>query len=672
MTGERSGAVLKQLRTLLNEGTAGDLTDRELLNRFVMERGEAAQAAFAVLVERHAPMVLEVCRQLLGDVHDAQDASQATFLVLAKKARSIRRPEAIGSWLHGVALRVAGKAKVAAARRRAHERRGGEMAARSEGEWDRSERWPELHEEIDRLPERYRLPVVLCYLEGLTHGQAALRLGWPVGTVESRLARARDRLRQRLARRGAMPAIALLGARSLAGGAGGAVSPAWIEATARAATHFAAGQAAATLATANVAFLTKGTLKTMALAQLKLAEARPYGGVEGRCLIGNRPVPHQEVELVGQLANPSARHCNVYLNHKTKTDEEGRFTFKNVIATRGLRVNRLDPQDRMRGIWSIGEPVRVEPGATTQVTLGGKGRPLIGRVEPPSGWTTPIDFTDRSEAHIESNRPLTPYPLSLFRGKTALPGSDVIEWNTRWHESPEGHDYQDLRVSIGAGLAPDGSFRIDDVPAGEYRLVIRVNGQATFHITVQRRRDPGPFSHIIQTFTVPPVPGGRSDEPIDLGVLRLQPRVTLKAGEPAPAFEVTTVDGKKLAVPRDFPGKFLLIDFGTMWDIQARHQITLLNAINQKFAKDPRLAILSLTFATDNAEARKFIEDKGEPWAQSVVGPLSSPIASAYGVEDDNVSTTILIGPDGKIVAKDLWRANLDEAIGEALGRADR
>jgi len=273
MTGERSGAALKHLRTLLNEGTSGHLTDRELLARFVAERGEAAEAAFAVLVERHAPMVLEVCRQLLGDVHDAQDASQATFLVLAKKAHSIRRPEAISSWLHGVALRVAAKAKVAAARRRAHERRGGEMAARSEGDSDRSEHWPELHDEIDRLPERYRLPVVLCYLEGLTHGQAAHRLRWPVGTVESRLARARARLRQRLGRHGAMPAVALLGARSLAGGAGGAVAPAWIEATARAATWFAAGQTAATLATTNVAFLTQGTLKTMALTQLRLAMA---------------------------------------------------------------------------------------------------------------------------------------------------------------------------------------------------------------------------------------------------------------------------------------------------------------------------------------------------------------------------------------------------------------
>jgi RNA polymerase sigma factor (sigma-70 family) len=266
---ERSEAALRHLHTLFNEGAVGSLTDGELLARFVANTGDAAEAAFAALVERHAPMVLLVCRQMLGDEHDAQDASQATFLVLAKKARNIRKPEALGSWLHGVALRVSGKARVAAARRRAHERRGGEMAARSESEWARTDPCPELHEEINRLPERYRLPLVLCYLEGLTHDQAAQQLGWPLGTVESRLARARDRLRKRLTHRGAMPGVALVGIRSLADAARTAVSPGWIEATARSATQFAGGRAVATVASANVAFLTRGTLKTMALTHLK-------------------------------------------------------------------------------------------------------------------------------------------------------------------------------------------------------------------------------------------------------------------------------------------------------------------------------------------------------------------------------------------------------------------
>ncbi len=281
MARERSAAALKHLRTLFNEGTVSSLSDGELLARFSAHRGNAAEAAFAALVERHAPMVFLVCRQMLADEHDAQDASQTTFLVLAKKARSIRKAEALGSWLHRVAVRVSAQVRVATARRRAFERRGGEMAARPNGEWLRTDPCPELHEEIDRLPTRYRLPVVLCYLEGLTHEQAAQRLGWPLGTVESRLARARDRLRQRLTRRGAMPGVALLSARPLAELARTTVSRSWIDATARSATQYAAGKTLAAVASANVAVLTKGTLNTMALTQLKLVLAYALAAAVG-------------------------------------------------------------------------------------------------------------------------------------------------------------------------------------------------------------------------------------------------------------------------------------------------------------------------------------------------------------------------------------------------------
>ena len=193
----------KHLQTLFHEGAVGALSDGELLERFTTRRGEAAEAAFAILVERHAPMVLATCRQLLGDVHDAEDASQAAFLVLAKKARTIRSGQAIGGWLHAVAVRIASKAKVAAARRRKKEQRGAEMAVRRPETPDPTDRWAELHRQIDRLPDRLRLPIVLCYLEGLTHAEAAHQLGWPVGTVESRLARGRERLKERLTARDA-------------------------------------------------------------------------------------------------------------------------------------------------------------------------------------------------------------------------------------------------------------------------------------------------------------------------------------------------------------------------------------------------------------------------------------------------------------------------------------
>ena len=148
-------------------------------------------------------MVFRVCYQVLGNSHDAQDAFQATFLVLARKARSVRKYDSLASWLYGVADRVARRARAEAARRRAHERRRSELAAlESADEKNDSETWTELHEEVASLPEKLRMPIVLCYLEGLTAEAAAQQLGCPRGTVLSRLSRARERFRERLTRRG--------------------------------------------------------------------------------------------------------------------------------------------------------------------------------------------------------------------------------------------------------------------------------------------------------------------------------------------------------------------------------------------------------------------------------------------------------------------------------------
>ena len=190
-----------QLTTLLRFGVVGDLSDGQLVQRFLTARDGADQAAFTALVERHGPMVLGVCREVLGNAQDAEDAFQATFLVLARKAGSVRKADSLASWLHSVARRVAMRAKAEAARRRAYERRSAAMKAVTlERQEDPPEGWPELHEAIARLPERYREPVVLCYLEGLTTEEASLRIGCPIGTILSRLSRARERLRGQLER----------------------------------------------------------------------------------------------------------------------------------------------------------------------------------------------------------------------------------------------------------------------------------------------------------------------------------------------------------------------------------------------------------------------------------------------------------------------------------------
>ena len=212
ISGRGSGVLTHDFRMLFGVGTAAGLTNAQLLRQFAANRDPGAQAAFAAMVARYGPMVLRVCGTILREPTDIEDAFQATFLVLARKARSIREPDSVGSWLYGVALRTASSARLAAIRRRRHERQSTAAAATRPAEEDGDDFASALWEEVDRLAEKYRAPVVLCYLEGLTHEAAARHLGWPVGTVEGRLARARGVLRSRLTRRGLAPAIGLLGA----------------------------------------------------------------------------------------------------------------------------------------------------------------------------------------------------------------------------------------------------------------------------------------------------------------------------------------------------------------------------------------------------------------------------------------------------------------------------
>lgn len=275
MAKERQGNALGRLHTLFNVGTVGGLSDGQLLEWYTSRGGEAAELAFSALVERHGPMVLRVCKAMVRDEHEAQDAFQATFLVLVHRAGSLWVRDSLGPWLHEVAYRVASCARSAAARRRRIERRAAESAVASShgvGEVG-SDLRTILHEEIGRLPERYRAAVVLCGLEGLTHDQAARQLGWPLGTLQSRLARGRQRLRGRLARRGFALLAGPLGAVLAREAAAASALPyALVEQATRAAAAPALVIGKATgvgVVSATAIELMEGALKTMSLIRLK-------------------------------------------------------------------------------------------------------------------------------------------------------------------------------------------------------------------------------------------------------------------------------------------------------------------------------------------------------------------------------------------------------------------
>jgi RNA polymerase sigma factor (sigma-70 family) len=263
-TGELHQAVQHFRRAaLLRDGAS--LSDDQLLERFV-NRGDGA--AFEAIVRRHGPLVLGVCRRVLRHRHDAEDAFQAVFLVLARKAGAIASPELLANWLYGVAYNTARKAGAAAARRRRRERQVAEMPEPEVPPPDVSgDLSPLLDEELQRLPDKYRIPVVLCDLQGKTRKEAARQLGWPEGTLSGRLSRARLLLAGRLTRRGVALSAGALAAALGGGAAVAAVPPAVLTGAVRAATLSAAGQAVGVLSPRIVA-LAEGVLQAMSTPKL--------------------------------------------------------------------------------------------------------------------------------------------------------------------------------------------------------------------------------------------------------------------------------------------------------------------------------------------------------------------------------------------------------------------
>jgi len=249
----------------------GAASDQHLLDGFITHQDKDA---FAELVQRHGPMVLAVCRRLLSNSHDAEDAFQATFLVLVRKATSIAKRASVGSWLHGVAYRIAAKARSRRFHQRSREREIVDMPV--------AEPLPEmvwqdvravLDEEVGRLPEKYRSPFVLCYLEGKTNEEAAQHLRCPKGTIATRLARARELLRQRLGHRGVTLSAGLFATLLVDKALPAAVPGTLTSATVKAAMVIAAGKMAAGVISASVVSLMESGVKTMAITKVKIALA---------------------------------------------------------------------------------------------------------------------------------------------------------------------------------------------------------------------------------------------------------------------------------------------------------------------------------------------------------------------------------------------------------------
>jgi len=530
MAGATMKAALRSIGRLLGGGSVSGLSDGELIGRFARGRDEAA---FAALMARHGPMVLATARAVLRDPHDAEDAFQAAFLVLARRAGSIREGDSLGGWLHRVARRVAIRANVEAGRRRERVRQVGEaLALRAPSEIP-SDDGPAIHAEVDRLPDSLRRPLILCDLEGLTRREAAHQLGWTEGAVRGRLARARALLRSRLARRGLAPASAPIVV---------AVPSAWLEAAGRAfATPGGGSAAASALASAVARGLVVARVRlvgTVALLGLVAAGGLASGFARAvppptsdapRAMPAPAPAPKAEspppadpeagvVAYSGRVVDPQGRPfagARVYLDyfrvsqfppmtyppsprHRATSGPDGRFRFS---VARGDFLAPFEPWPRAAVVavaegFGLGLSDSDEPDSGHEVTvrLAPDDAPLLGRVldlegRPVAGVTVRVDLIQ-----APSGGSLTPW-LEAGRGDDRRTLYELK------------HEYlkKEIRNDPDAGpiapttTGPDGRFRIAGI--GRERIAFLIfEGPTIRSIQARAMTRPGEAARLSHQF----------------------------------------------------------------------------------------------------------------------------------------------------------------------------
>jgi RNA polymerase sigma factor (sigma-70 family) len=665
--------VMRHLSTLFRAGAIGGLPDRQLLEQFLTRRGEAAEAAFATLVERHGPMVLGVCRRALSDPHDADDAFQATFLILVRRAESVRVNDSLGRWLYGVSCRVASRARNNAGRRLSRECAlvtAGERLATAEPADDRLDLRVVLDEELSRLPAKYREPLVLCYLQGQTHEGAARELGWPVGTVRGRMARARDLLRLRLVRRGLAPSAALLSA-TISSEARAAVPPVLIDSTVRAASRIAAGQAAATVVSAQVVVWAELGLTSMKMATWKgiaaaLLIACTIG--TGVVLVANRA--QAERPLSGAPASAEPKGTPIHPDD----GEELQGTWTTTAATNEVVNGVPKPARTVELMWVFtGDKISM---ADEQGFLDGEIRYTLDPTRTPKS----IDLT-----YLDSG--------ASFQGIYRLDGDELTlkygrERPKDFEEGPEHHFHKLKRQSRRPvpvvsrfELAPGCQWAIAPGPKwssvasnGIHAIVGKERDGGMSIIVAYLRKggpDPGPECHPVVFDAqgkrhVPKsgeggacgsaaVPGvmlhqmryrlDPADLPADkvatFGIEAVPAEVRLAAREVASVkaveraraeevdflpwprvgeaydFTVKTADGRVFR-SRDLKGKVLLIDCWATWCSPCMAKMPKLKELYQKRHADG-LEVLGMNFDNDQPKAREILKTLNLPWSEVFV-----------------------------------------------------
>jgi RNA polymerase sigma factor (sigma-70 family) len=506
--------ILRHIHQMVDTQAAKDRTDRGLLQQFATIRDGSA---FTALVERHGPLVWNVCRRVLRDRHDAEDAFQATFLVLARQAGHVRKQEAVGSWLYGVAYRTAMSQKRAARRRRVREKQGeAREPEQPAAAASLRELQAMLDEEVARLPAKYRTPFVLCCLEGKSYADAARELGWKEGTVSSRLAEARKRLQVRLTCRG-VTLSSVLAAAALCP-AGQAVPAALGARTIEGVLLSLAGATAAGLS-AQAMILAKGVTKMMSATALKVGAVFLLAVVPlavGAALL-DRPGPaaRQQAGAGPQAPRENARLPGPANVRRPKVDRQGDpppADDKAIVADaemhviglygpKGLTRNdkRVDVEVRptakpvvlvLTSYYTVDWHLRLAPRArVSQIILGGANEQTIEGV--PGGVPVvrrfPRDWRDRAHPWFYAYDPKSGEYLEMVRNLNEMTALSVASFQGEYEgtslvvDGKRGNDYAQTEMKPPAVAPRD--LRPD-------QIVAAAAGAELHAVAIRQPRDP--------------------------------------------------------------------------------------------------------------------------------------------------------------------------------------
>jgi RNA polymerase sigma factor (sigma-70 family) len=382
----------------------------------------------------------------------------------------------------------------------------------------------------------------------------------------------------------------------------------------------------------------------------------PFGRIEGILRIGAMPGAGQPIHV--WLNRMGYSHdSQVVCNYTTETDNQGRFVIDKVLPGEAT-VSRASSARANGPQRNAAPPVDVIPGQTVQVEIGGQGRPVTGRVTLAEASPTRIDLAT-AMGNLMTDQEKIPLPEG-FR-------TWDVQKRQEWQLSPEGKARRRAHRFYNVPIGPDGRFRIEDVVPGSYKLTVSFHsppgfqGPATGGNQVSGR--------VVRPVVIDPIPGGRSDEPIDVGTLELTLEVEnqrpIAIGQAAPALEFKTLDGK-LARLADFRGRFVLLDFWATWCGPCLEQEPHLRAVQEAFGSDNRFVLISLSLDESIEVPKSYAAKHGLKWFQGYLGQ------DARGTKDYGIATIpqiMLIGPDGNVLAKDLRGLGIRTMVSQALER---